>query len=142
MRTTLATVVVLVAQLLFATPVAAEPDVPSTLVGTWEGEVYIPWDRTPPGRILEVTSVVQQNGVWVVKGARYGVTGRRMAPVDVKIEQTQDKIVLEFRTGANSLVQLHLKLKSSTPTLTGTLTTAGTAQSIGQPYQMVLEKKR
>ncbi len=126
--------------ILAAAPAAAQSDVAGVLAGKWEGEVYIPGDRTPPSRILELKTVVQENGTWIVKDALYGVTARNMAPIDVKIEQLRDDVTVEFRTGANSIVRLALKSKKNTPMLSGTLTTSGNAQSMGRVYQMELEK--
>jgi hypothetical protein len=108
-------------------------DLSQVLVGRWEGEVNIPRDITPSGRVLEVKSALHREGAWTVE-ALYGVLGRGgLSPVSATIDLSGGETILSFTTGANSAVRLTL---SGSRTLAGTLTTSGS----GTPYRMRFEK--
>jgi hypothetical protein len=106
-------------------------DLSRVLVGRWEGEVFIPRDINPPGRVLEVRSVTQQGDKWLID-AQYGILGRNLSPVDVSVDRAGGETVLEFRTGANAIAKLTL----SGRLLAGPLTLSG----MGTPVRMRLGK--
>ena len=86
-------------------------DAPKILVGKWEGQIQVSRTVSPfPDRTLAIKSVREQEGKWLVE-ARFGVTGRRLEPVDVTLKVVGEELTLHFRTSAGADVKLSLYKK-------------------------------
>ena len=88
----------------------AQGDLAKVLVGKWEGQLDVSGLTGvgfPPERTLIIESVRGESGEWVVE-AKFGVTGRRLVPVNVGVETVGSEIILRFVTADNSRVKLTL----------------------------------
>jgi len=88
----------------------AQGDLAKVLVGKWEGQLDVSGLTGvgfPPERTLIIESVRGESGEWVVEG-KYGVTGRRLFPVNVGVETVGSEIILRFVTAENARVKLTL----------------------------------
>ena len=77
---------------------ADQIDLAKALVGRWEGQIARGqmdkgWDYD---RTLVIDQVCEQGGKWIVERARWGVTGRQLAPVEVRLEVDGDQPTLDF----------------------------------------------
>jgi hypothetical protein len=113
------------AALLLIMPVTlvdAQANLVSVLTGTWEGELQrgTGRDADPSGRTLVIKSAREEGGRWTVE-ATYGITGRRLDPITIAVEQGAE-LTLRFLTPANSDVRLVLGRAGD---LVGTLRTPG-----------------
>ena len=102
---------------------SAQTDPAPALVGKWEGDLAeSKYGRSassdPSGRTLIIRSASKVDGKWSID-AVYGITGRRMAPVAIAVDEPASGVTLLFVTGAGSDVSLRLSGKS----LVGTLKT-------------------
>ena len=88
----------------------AQRDLAKALVGKWEGQLDVSGLTGvgfPPERTLIIESVRGESGEWVVE-AKFGVTGRRLVPVNVGVETVGSEIILRFVTAENARVKLTL----------------------------------
>lgn len=102
-------------------PSWAQVDLSKVLVGRWEGEGQGPKVRTgyrPKGRkpykdkseddrTLVIGQVREQEGKWIVEGAKYGRAGERLHGVEVVLDVNGDDVVIQFDTRDDA----HMKLK-------------------------------
>ena len=77
---------------------ADQTDLAKALVGRWEGEIARgqmdkAWNY---GRTLVIGQVREQDGKWIVERARWGVTGMKLARVQVTLEVDGGEPTLEF----------------------------------------------
>lgn len=88
----------------------AQRDLAKVLVGKWEGKVDVSGldnVRFPPERTLIIESVRGESGERAVE-AKFGVTGRRLFPVNVGVETVGSEIILRFVTPDNTRIKLTL----------------------------------
>jgi len=85
------------------------PPSPEALVGKWTASSPFPNDPVGPDRVLVIDSVKQTGAGWVVI-ARYAAPSVDWEPyrVDAKLEVIGREIVLRFRTGYPSNVELRM----------------------------------
>lgn len=118
MRTVLVGIVVVATLAAGVITSKAQTDLPKVLVGKWEGEFSkVVKGQIDTQRTLVIGQVREQDGKWVVEGARYGVTGKKLDSVDVTLEVTGDQVRMEFDTPVGGCVKLQL---SKGNILTGT----------------------
>jgi hypothetical protein len=119
----------------------AQVDLAKALVGKWEGEIT--WAgsaggaTSDPNRTLIIESVTQKDGKWVATG-RYGVTGKGLGKVEIQVDDSGNRPLIRFVTGAPSTVRLAL---TGTKELTGTMTFLSGSSARGNDRPIRLEKK-
>jgi hypothetical protein len=104
-------IVVLVGVALATAGIAgSQLDVAKALEGKWEGEfLKEATDKFENARTLVIGKARQEDGKWLVEGARYGITGKGLGRMDVRLNVDGDKVTLEFETpGAKNPVKLSL----------------------------------
>jgi len=118
------TVSVLLAVLVFvmfgaAVSRAEELDPSKALVGKWEGQyVKDPADVSGDNaRTLVIVRVQQQDGKWVVSEAKWGISGGRLAPVEVKLEVIDGVPTIHFEPTPMNPVMLRLTPEGLTGTI-------------------------
>jgi hypothetical protein len=89
-------------------PAAAQVDLARALIGKWEGQVQFADTKANPNRTLVISSVSQNEGRWVAEG-QWGVTGERLAKVQIQVEQSGKDVSLRFETRANPSIRLKLE---------------------------------
>src|SRR5262245_65101282 len=92
-KTTLAVIVLLLAQFLIVAFAADQVDVAATLVGTWEGEFPFGDRGQDRRRTLVVQSVEKTDGGFRVD-ARYGVTDRPLGRPQTTLQVVGDEVTL------------------------------------------------
>jgi hypothetical protein len=86
-------------------PVSAQVDPSTALVGTWQGSVEVRRDRD---RTLIIKSVKPaKNGGWVADG-HYGTTGKGLAPAQIGVSLEGEQLVLDFIASADKPAKLKL----------------------------------
>jgi hypothetical protein len=105
-----------------------------SLIGTWEGRVRLATSKSDESRTLIVQEKDGQLGV------RYGITGKRLDPVDLTVDAGGARLKVSFRTGPGNTVNLEL---ARDDWLMGAFSLTGGGRGGGsQDRPMDLEKKK
>jgi hypothetical protein len=108
-----------------AIPAQGQMDVAKALEGKWEGEfVKESRDKFENARTLIIGKVREEGGKWIIERARYGITGKELGPIDVKLNVEGDKVALAFETQAQTKNPVKLSLAPD-GTLGGSIYLAG-----------------
>jgi hypothetical protein len=125
---------------LIGGPAAAEIDLAKALVGTWEGEVERMGVTGDPSRDAQRTLVIQavtsQADKWVGEG-RFGITGRRLAPVQIEVDASGNTPSIRF---VNGPMTIRLQLLDDKH-LAGTFTPPAAGRRGSEPLPLRMEKK-
>ncbi len=96
----------------------AQMNLSKVLTGKWQGEYQRePREKFDPARTLVIGQVRQEGGKWIVEDATFGVTGKKLHPIDLKLEVVEEEVSIEFKTDVGGLIKLRL---SGGNLLTGT----------------------
>ncbi len=112
-------------------------DPAKALVGKWEGEEQL-FGRPDISRTLIIESVSQKDGEWAGRG-RFGITGKRLAPVTIEVDNSGKTPWIRFVSSSGSTVHLDLFDEKH---LIGKQTLPGHSSSRrGNERELKLEKK-
>jgi len=100
----------------------AQMNLAKVLPGKWQGEYQRePKEKFDNARTLVIGQLREESGKWIVEDAKFGVTGKKLYPIDVKLDAIGDEVKIEFTTDGGGLVKLKL---SGENLLTGTFVRA------------------
>ena len=74
---------------------AGQEDLPSALVGTWEGDISCR-SQSQSRRVLIIETVHEKDGRWIVDAAKYGRPGGYVNQVAVVLKARGTDVNLEF----------------------------------------------
>ena len=88
----------------------AEIDLPTVLVGRWEGELSQAKSHRGADtldRILIINSVAKTDSGWIADCA-FGISGKELTPVQATLDTSAGAPTLSFLTGSNGRVSLRV----------------------------------